>query len=147
MSRSDGGFTIVEVLVAVVVAVIFIGSAAQAYIYLSRSLEWQKVHAAASSAANMNLTRYRYIKTLESVGFQCANHHTGNRFRRILTAANDTAIAPPGRSFVEQKIEAYTTPGRSCDGSNFVVLESTVRYKVHESSPNIEEAKQVIYAR
>ncbi len=145
MNGDEGGFTLVEVLVAVAVSVVFVGVSAQAYVYLSRSLEMQKVHASASEAVNINLERYRHIRSLESLGFRCATHNSANKFEHIL-GAGDTVPAPPGRIFVEQKITAYTTPGSGCSG-NYVVLESAIQYKTHAAAQTVDTARQVIYAR
>ena len=65
MNKSEGGFTLVEVLVSVFVASIVIGVLAQSYIYATRSFEWRKLRSVAIMIANVNLERYKRIKNLK----------------------------------------------------------------------------------
>jgi len=65
MDKSEGGFTLVEVLVSVFVASIVIGVLAQSYIYATRSFERRKLHSVAVMIANVNLERYKRIKNLK----------------------------------------------------------------------------------
>lgn len=141
---NEGGFTLVEILVSVVVAVVFIGAIAQAYIYLSRNLEWQKVHAAAMAAANVNLEKYRTKETLKAAGFDCSVHKASNKFTKALTADTEKEPTPTGRIYQSQTINAWAM-SNDCEYGN-ITVESVLEYKTHPSAP-VETARQSTYAR
>lgn len=150
MDKSEGGFTLVEVLVSVFVASIVIGVLAQSYIYATRSFEWRKLHSVAIMIANVNLERYKRIKNLKEAGFECAINNSVNKFQKSLTDKGDrfnedSNLPEIKHSSINQKIVAYTTTSTGCD--SYVVVESVVEYKNHPNATDVETVKQVIYAQ
>ena len=89
MDKSEGGFTLVEVLVSVFVASIVIGILAQSYIYATRSFEWRKLRSVAIMIANVNLERYKRIKNLKEAGFECEINDSVTKFQKSLTNKGD----------------------------------------------------------
>ena len=150
MDKSEGGFTLVEVLVSVFVASIVIGVLAQSYIYATRSFEWRKLHSVAIMIANVNLERYKRIKNLKEAGFECAINNSVNKFQKSLADKGDrfnedSNLPEIKHSSINQKIVAYTTTSTGCD--SYVVVESVVEYKNHPNATDVETVKQVIYAQ
>lgn len=150
MDKSEGGFTLVEVLVSVFVASIVIGILAQSYIYATRSFERRKLHSVAVMIANVNLERYKRIKNLKEAGFKCEINNSVNKFQKSLTDKGDrfnedSNLPEIKHSSINQKIVAYTTTSTGCD--SYVVVESVVEYKNHPNATDVETVKQVIYAQ
>jgi hypothetical protein cdiviTM7_02904 len=150
MDKSEGGFTLVEVLVSVFVASIVIGVLAQSYIYVAKSFEWRKLRSVAIMIANVNLERYKRIKKLKEAGFECEINNSVNKFQKSLTNKGDRFnedfnLPEIKHSSINQKIVAYTTTSKGCDIR--VVVESVVEYKNHPNATDVETVKQVIYAQ
>ena len=150
MDKSEGGFTLVEVLVSVFVASIVIGILAQSYIYATRSFEWRKLRSVAIMIANVNLERYKLIKNLKEAGFECEINDSVTKFQKSLINKGDKFnedfnLTEIKNSSINQKIVAYTSPSKGCD--NYVVVESVVEYKNHPNATDIETVKQVTYAQ
>lgn len=150
MDKSEGGFTLVEVLVSVFVASIVIGILAQSYIYATRSFERRKLHSVAVMIANVNLERYKRIKNLKEAGFKCEINNSVNKFQKSLTNKGDRFnedfdLPEIKHSSINQKIVAYASTSKGCDIR--VVVESVVEYKNHPNATDVETVKQVIYAQ
>ena len=150
MDKSEGGFTLVEVLVSVFVASIVIGVLAQSYIYVAKSFEWRKLRSVAIMIANVNLERYKRIKKLKEAGFECEINNSVNKFQKSLTNKGDRFnedfnLPEIKHSSINQKIVAYTTTSKGCDIR--VVVESVVEYKNHPNATDVETVRQVIYAQ
>lgn len=139
-----GGFTLVETLVGISLAAIFITMFVQIYMYTSAAMAAGRVNAAVIHIANKNLAPYRSLAKLHEVGLKCD-------WRQLHTKANPLQIPitdTPEKDFistgslviVSQAIHMYYTS----DCFEPMVVESIVSYKRTPKSPE-ETIKQVVY--
>lgn len=162
MRQPDEGFTIVEVIVAIVVAVLFLSIIIQLYGYISAQFEIQRRHAVASIAAYNNLQKYTSLKNLETIGFNCNNHKKGTGilssisnppFVYTLNTPVEASLDTKSTQFItEQKLrvstrahesdrDKYEYPDLPDCPYNSIFIESIVTYKQHPGSHQLKTAR------
>lgn len=150
MRQTDEGFTIVEVIVAIIIAVLFIGIFLQGFAFASATIESNNRKAAATLVANSNLLKYRFKDHL--IGFDCRIHLDANSGLVVLnnSSANKEPI-PTGNygGYFSQKVVAYTrhrdnpasNTNNSKDCRGIVTVESTVKYGPVQNRVNVVEVR------
>lgn len=149
----EGGFTIVEILVAVVVAVLFIGMFLQGYSFALATLEAQQRNITATFVANANLLKYRFKKSMPQ--FNCILHTKPENGLVLLSdSSSNREQIPPGNygGYFSQKVVAYTRhredivndKNLSADCDGIITVESTV---VYGPSVNRIKVTQLRYAK
>lgn len=137
----EGGFTIVEILVAIVVAVLFIGMILQIYSYTAYQIVLIERQNIAFTIANNNLEKYDNRDTLykELAGrLTCTDKIEWGK-ALVIDLTNKSNKEPVPNNFTIDKQFLVVSSGRLCSEALPVDISSYVYYKPHPNSPTVQK--------
>lgn len=141
-SNRSSGFTLVEIVVTITIAMLFIVILAAGYQFTVNQSEKSIREATSRNIAQANLSKYLSISDIYATSFNCLSNTSESNAKVLMSSSSSNAEDVPKGNYgnFQQRVIAYARAG--CNKN--IIVQSEVTYGASGEETTI---KEVSYAR